>query len=260
MNSPELRRIFVHFQGVKRGRIASYATHFTTQKMDKKTSKLGLFFAGNCLNTVLFNDWTGLRYHFRSSTFLKAFILFFLLSGQSYADDVLTQITHRLTKTEITQGDFQQEKRLKILRKPLISTGSFTYHQTKGVIWKTLTPVPSLLLVNESRLLTTQGELSVPAAFGKVFNAMLGGDLNELSDGFSMSGTAQKSSWQIVLKPKDELLKKIISSMVLSGDNELRLLEILEAGGNITRITFSGITHPTQLTTEQEADFEHLSP
>ena len=173
---------------------------------------------------------------------------------------MLAQITTHLAKTEITQGNFQQEKRLKILRKPLISTGSFTYHQTKGVIWKTLTPVPSLLLVNDTRLLTGQGELSVPAAFGKVFKAMLGGDLNQLSDGFSISGSDQKTVWQIELKPKDELLKKIISSIALSGDNELRLLEIKEAGGNISLIKFDKITHPTQLTPEQEADFEHLSP
>ena len=165
-----------------------------------------------------------------------------------------------MAKTEITQGDFQQEKRLKILRKPLISTGTFTYHQTKGVIWKTLTPVPSLLLVNDTHLLTTQGELAVPAAFGKVFTAMLGGDLNQLSDGFSITGSDQKPAWQIELKPKDELLKKIISSIMLSGDNELRLLEIQEAGGNISQIKFDKITHPTQLTPEQEADFEHLSP
>ena len=137
---------------------------------------------------------------------LKALLLFLLSFNLSYADDMLDQITSRLAKTEITQGDFQQEKRLKILRKPLISRGKFTYHQTKGVIWKTLTPVPSLLLVNESRLLTTQGELAVPAAFGKVFKAMLGGDLKELTDGFSISGTDQKSHWQIVLNPKDCLL------------------------------------------------------
>jgi outer membrane lipoprotein-sorting protein len=173
---------------------------------------------------------------------------------------VLTQITARLAKTEITQGDFQQEKRLKVLRKPLISTGSFTYHQSKGVIWKTLTPVASLLLVNDTRLLTGQGEQAVPAAFGKVFKAMLGGDLEELSNGFSITGSDQKTSWQIELKPKDELLKKIISSFVLSGDNELRMLEIQEAGGNVTLIKFDQITHPIQLTTEQEADFEHLSP
>ena len=191
---------------------------------------------------------------------LKALLLFLLSFNLGYAGDVLAQITNRLAKTEITQGDFQQEKRLKILRKPLISTGSFTHHQTKGVIWKTLTPVPSSLLVNDTRLLTTQGELAVPAAFGKVFKAMLGGDLKQLTDGFSISGSNQKAAWQIELKPKDEQLKKIISSIVLSGDNELRLLEIQEAGGNITRITFAQISHPAQLTTEQEADFDHLSP
>ena len=60
--------------------------------------------------------------------------------------------------------------------------------------------------------------------------------------------------------PKDELLKKIISSILLSGDNELRLLEIRETGGNITHIKFDQITHPASLTPEQEADFEHLSP
>jgi hypothetical protein len=192
--------------------------------------------------------------------FLKVLLLFLLSLGQSYADDVLAQITTHLVKTEITQGNFQQEKRLKILRKPLQSTGTFTYDQGKGVIWKTLTPVASLLLVNDTHLLTAQGELSVPAAFGKVFKAMLGGDLKQLSDGFSITGSDQKPAWQLELMPKDELLKKIFSSIALSGDSELRLLEIREAGGNITQIKFDKITHPTQLTTEQEADFDHLSP
>jgi outer membrane lipoprotein-sorting protein len=191
---------------------------------------------------------------------IKILLLFLLSFNRSHADDVLTQITARLAKTEITQGDFQQEKRIKVLRKPLISTGTFAYHQSKGVIWKTLTPVASLLLVNDTRLLTGQGEKAVPAAFGKVFKAMLGGDLEELSNGFSITGSDQKTSWQIELKPKDELVKKIISSFVLSGDNELRMLEIQEAGGNMTRITFAQITHPTHITSEQEADFEHLSP
>ena len=33
----------------KKGRIAGYVTLFTTQTMDKKTGKLGIFFAGNRL-------------------------------------------------------------------------------------------------------------------------------------------------------------------------------------------------------------------
>jgi Outer membrane lipoprotein carrier protein LolA len=191
---------------------------------------------------------------------IKTLLLFLLAFNHSYADDVLAQIATRLVKAEITQGNFQQEKKLKILRKPLQSTGTFTYHQSKGVIWKTLTPVASLLLVSDTRLLTSQGEQAVPAAFAKVFKAMLGGDLDELSDGFSITGSDQEPRWQLKLIPKDELLKKIISSMVLSGDNELRLLEIQEAGGNFTRIKFDQITHPAHTLPEQDADFEHLSP
>lgn len=192
---------------------------------------------------------------------IKALLLYLLAFGQSVADDaVLAEIAARLAKTPITQGNFQQQKHLKVLHKPLISTGSFTYHQSKGIIWKTLTPVASLLLVNESKLLTGQGEQAVPTAFGKVFKAMLGGDLTKLTDGFIITGTDQKTSWQLELTPKDELLMKIISTMVLSGDTELRGLEICEAGGNITHITFGNIMHPEQLTVEQEADFERLSP
>jgi hypothetical protein len=193
-------------------------------------------------------------------TLIKALLLFLLSFNLSYAADVLAEITARLVKTPITQGEFQQEKRLKILRKPLQSTGSFTYHQSKGVIWKTLTPIPSLLLVNEAHLLTGQGEQAVPPAFGKVFKAMLGGDLNQLSEGFLITGENKKSVWQCQLIPKDELLKKIISSILLSGDTELRLLELQEVNGNLTRISFTKITHPVNLTPEQEADFEHLSP
>jgi ankyrin repeat protein len=48
----EYTRIAQHFclfSRRKKGRIAGYVTLFTTQKMDKKTSKLGIFFAGNRL-------------------------------------------------------------------------------------------------------------------------------------------------------------------------------------------------------------------
>lgn len=192
---------------------------------------------------------------------LKALLLYLLAFGQGIAGEaVLTEIAARLAKTPIAHGDFHQQKHLKVLHKPLISTGMFTYHQSKGVIWKTLTPVASLLLVNESKLLTGQGEQAVPAAFGKVFKAILGGDISALTEGFEITGTDQKTSWQLELTPKDDMLKKVIITMVLSGDTELRELEIREAGGNITHITFNNITHPEQLTGEQEADFERLSP
>jgi outer membrane lipoprotein-sorting protein len=193
--------------------------------------------------------------------FIKALLLYGLTLGSAVADDaVLAQIAARVVKTPIVQGDFSQQKQIKVLHKPLISTGTFTYDQNKGVIWKTLTPVASLLLVNEAKLLTGQGEQAVPAAFGKVFKAMLGGDLAALTDSFNANGTEQQNSWQLELTPKDDLLKKVIAAIKLSGDTELRSLEIQETSGNVSRIAFDNITHPDRLSGEQEADFDRLSP
>jgi hypothetical protein len=44
---------FCSFSRRKKGRIASNVTLFTSQKMDKKTCKLGIFFAGNRLNPLV---------------------------------------------------------------------------------------------------------------------------------------------------------------------------------------------------------------
>jgi Outer membrane lipoprotein carrier protein LolA-like len=197
---------------------------------------------------------------FINTTCLKILFLFLLLFSHSHADGTLADITARLVKTPLAQGNFQQEKRLKILRKPLLSTGTFTYHQSKGVIWKTLTPVSSLLLLNDTHLLTGQGEQAVPAAFSSLFKALLGGELDRLKASFDITGKNQKSSWQLQLIPKDALLKKIISTILLEGDTEVRLLELQEANGNLTRISFIDIAHPGQLTREQQAEFERLSP
>jgi Outer membrane lipoprotein carrier protein LolA len=192
--------------------------------------------------------------------FVKVLLILIISINTSYADDVLTRITSHLSKTPVTQGTFQQEKHLKFLRKPLLSSGSFTYDQNKGVIWKTITPIPSLMVINDEHLLTAQGEKALPTAFGRVFQSLLGGELNRLAEGFEIIGKEQKTSWQLQLTPKDELLKKVIKIILLSGDSELRLLEIQEENSNLTRIQFSEITHPDHLSNEQQAEFERLSP
>jgi Outer membrane lipoprotein carrier protein LolA len=191
---------------------------------------------------------------------IRIFFLFVLSLSHCNADDLLARITVRLTQTPIVQGTFQQEKHLKFLRKPLLSTGTFTYDQNKGVIWKTITPIPSLMIINDEHLLTAQGEQALPPAFGRVFKGLLGGELNRLSEGFEIIGKEQKTSWQLQLTPKDELLKKVIKSITLSGDSELRQLDLNELNNNLTLIKFSEISHPDRLSNEQQAEFERLSP
>ena len=187
------------------------------------------------------------------------FLLTFL-PPPSQAGDIVNKISARLTKALITEGQFKQIKRLKFLQQPLISTGIFTYHQDKGVIWTTLTPVSSQLVLDESHMVGAEGEQNLPAAFGKVFKALLGGEFAKLSENFTITGHELANSWQLQLNPKDDLLRKIIADIELHGDHEVRWLEMAEAGGNVTRIEFVNLSHPARLSQEQQADFERLSP
>ncbi len=190
----------------------------------------------------------------------KIFLLLWLASSAAWAGDVLEQIASQLSKAEISQGHFTQEKQLKFLRKPLLSAGEFTYQQSQGVIWKTLHPVVSLLLVNGSRLLSNQGEQTVPPGFARVLQAILGGNLAQLNEDFVVSGEIQAAQWTVQLQPKDPLVGKIIAGLTLSGDSEVRSLEIRETSGNLATIRFEHITHPQQLSLEQQAEFARLQP
>lgn len=190
----------------------------------------------------------------------KIFLLLWLASSAAWAGDVLEQIASQLSKAEISQGHFTQEKQLKFLHKPLLSAGEFTYQQSQGVIWKTLQPVVSLLLVNDSRLLSNQGEQAVPPGFARVLQAILGGNLAQLNEDFVVSGEIQAAQWTVQLQPKDPLVGKIIAGLTLSGDSELRSLEIRETSGNLATIRFEHITHPQQLSPEQQAEFARLQP
>jgi outer membrane lipoprotein-sorting protein len=190
---------------------------------------------------------------------LKVALLLLFTVPNGYADEILTRISARVAKVTITKGEFLQEKRLKYLTKPLITKGSFIYQQNRGVLWKTLTPLVSTLLINDSQILTEEGGQAIPPAFGGVFNILLSGELLNLAENFDMTGTDNGKSWQLKLVPKDELMKKIIAVIRVEGDQDIRVWELQETGGNLTRINFSQITHPDYLNKEQIADFERLS-
>lgn len=197
---------------------------------------------------------------FKNVLSVKVLLLLFLSINSCLADEILTEINRRLTKAPITQGQFQQEKRLKFLTKPLISKGSFFYHQQYGVIWQTDTPVKSMVVMNESSLLSGAEQQAIPPVFGRIFKMLLGGEITQLSEQFTVTGQHHEASWALQLIPNDELLKKAIQSIKINGDSEVREWELQETGGNISLIRFSEISHPDRLSSQQQSDFDKLSP
>ncbi len=191
---------------------------------------------------------------------LFIFIALCLMVDMAVAEDVLQQIQNQLSQAKIASGQFQQEKQLKFLKKPLISSGDFTYQHKVGLVWKTNSPFTSTLLLSETRLISNQIEREIPIGFGRIFASVLGGDIQQLDQDFVINSQLKNHTWDLTLNPKNQALSKAIVMLKLTGDSELRLLEIHEVNGNVARIQFDKITHPTELSPQQVTDFEQLLP
>lgn len=188
-------------------------------------------------------------------------ILILILSIQRVsADDNLSEIQQQLTKAEIVFGQFEQQKQLKFLQKPLITKGNFIYQNQRGLLWKTTSPLTSSLLITPKQIYSQQGTQAIPDSFGRLLPALLSADWQQLATDFEIKATQDGQNWQLLLLPKAALLAKAISQILLKGSQTLNSLEITETSGNSSLIRFAEISHPAQLSAEQISEFESLSP
>jgi hypothetical protein len=89
-----------------------------------------------------------------------------------------------------------------------------------------------------------------------VLFSLLGGDQAQLDKMFEVEGTAEKESWQVVLKARDPALAKAIGTINLEGGSYVKRIEMNEASGDKTAIVFSAMqTGETAMTAEEAAQF-----
>ncbi|MDT3273688.1 outer membrane lipoprotein carrier protein LolA [Shewanella sp. SP2S2-4] len=211
------------------------------------------------------------------------------LFSQSADTTQLVALSKKLNLGETVRGHFVQSRQLKVLKKPLISQGQFIFDQTQGLIWQQIKPFESLLILKDKQLIQrdSQGRVQVSkadasasaAAMGDLLpslvRAMLGGDISGLSENFELhflnsdklnteklspeklspENLSPNSQWQLGLTPKDPLMKKAITNMVLEGGDTLQSLVLLSAAPNVTpqdmtRIDFSALSQGALSETE----------
>ena len=150
------------------------------------------------------------------------------------------------------KADFVQEKHLKILAKPLISTGTMTFQAPQSLRWEYKTPIPSILLMNGSKVkkyIERDGQLVEDR--GMQFNSMqlVLAEISNWLDGrftdnkmFTVSFPAERT---VLLTPKQQALAGLISKIELklaAQDEQQGLLDsvtIFEGPDSYTTMTFS---------------------
>lgn len=174
----------------------------------------------------------------------------------------------RLAKPAVLRGEFVQEKQLHGFRNPLKSSGDFLLLRDRGIAWNTRAPFASSTRLTRSKLLATMPDGSMRvlidagaspgmAAVNALLMALVAGDLDALSTRFAMKETLRADGgWSLALQPRDAALKQAFASIVLEGDRYVRGVEIVEPGGDRTRIRFAGLREAPPATRAEAAQLD----
>ncbi len=184
------------------------------------------------------------------------------------AAPVLAQVRQRLTSEPVVRGTFEQRKSVKGFRNPLLSSGDFVVSRQRGVLWRTLEPFASSLVVTRDRVVARQADGSVarrltaaeePAVrtIGETLFGVMAADLGSLTQRFEIRGELSgRDGWRLALTPRDATLGRWIQRIELEGDRFLRSIQMDEGNGDATTIRLSRHTTAPALAPDEEARFE----
>jgi len=184
------------------------------------------------------------------------------------ADAAVDAITQAVARPDVLRGQFTQEKQVSGFKNPLRSQGQFVVARKHGVIWSTLKPFPSEVVVTADRILSRQRDGSTrveldarqqPAmrSVNAIMFALMSGDVQALSSQFNVEATREGQGWRLKLTPKSAMLAKAFQSLTLQGDRYVRQVEIIEANQDRTRIQFTALSEaPAALNADEARRFE----
>ncbi len=173
------------------------------------------------------------------------FVLLILLCCKNLWAFSQDDLVHLLQKPQNTQGEFSQQRYLKALTKPIITSGKFILIKNKGLVWETEKPFTHQLKVtakgisqwngtaweNHSRL--GQGEQI------KLFLGLLSGDIQALATQFDVVLSGDEKNWQLQLMPSSLLMKQIFNQIIIQGNVAVQRIELHEKQGDRTLILFN---------------------
>lgn len=174
----------------------------------------------------------------------------------------------RLAQPDVLRGGFVQEKQLEGFRNPLRSRGGFLLVRGRGVAWDTVEPFAASTVLTRARLLTTlpDGSSRVVldadsspgmATVNALLMALVAGDLDALAPQFTLEETLlDDGAWTLVLRPREDTLKRVFERIELRGDRHVREVHILEAAGDRTRIVFEDLAETPAATSAELARLE----
>jgi outer membrane lipoprotein-sorting protein len=155
------------------------------------------------------------------------------------------------------QADFTQEKHLKILARPLISTGKFTFAAPQSLRWEYTTPIRSILLMHGGKIrkyTVRNGEFVEDQGMRLDSMQIVLAEISNWLDGRFTENNVFKVSFAdpktVLLLPKEQSFANLISRIELQLADQQGLLDkvtIFEGPDSYTIMTFTNRVLNTEI-------------
>ena len=167
----------------------------------------------------------------------------------------------------LVKGNFEQEKILGRLNRSLKSSGNFIIAEGQGMVWETLQPFPSTLVLGKDYFAQSRrpgGEANVISAagnetfvhFAEIISAVFSGNSQGLLGNFEVFYSGSPSGWELGLLPKDKTFAAFAQKITMKGDAAVKSILINEQNGDSTRYIMSNQSYPPELSTQEKAFFQ----
>lgn len=214
---------------------------------------------------------------------LALFFLFSLIYTWAQNNDVFNHpltpqttstfnlICTRLADKPIVKGIFTQEKLLSRFGRSLVSSGNFLIAAEHGMVWETLKPVPSTMVMGKDFMLQSRpdGQMSVMNAQGNetfvqmanVLSSVFSGNSSGLLENFEVFFYGDIPNWNIGLLPKNSMIASFAEKITMSGGITpggfvvIRTIRIFEKNGDVITYTLSNHNYPAELNANEKAFF-----
>jgi len=170
-----------------------------------------------------------------------------------------------LAEKPIVKGNFVQEKYLSRFDRSLMSSGNFIIAAEQGMVWETLQPFPSTMVMGNDfitqfrpdgrrSVLGTQGN-EIFAQMADAISSVFSGQSQGLLENFEVYFSGSISNWNMGLIPRHSVFASFAARIIMSGDSAIRSIRIFEQNGDVITYSLSNINYPTTLNNYEESLF-----
>jgi hypothetical protein len=154
----------------------------------------------------------------------------------------LERLLEGFAQTREARASFVERKQVRVLERPLVSSGELRFAAPDRLEKRTLRPRPERLAVAGDRLTLERGERrleldlrSYPeiAAFAESIRGTLAGDRAALERAYRLELSGDANAWRLVLTPREEALRALVAKVTLEGSQaRVQRVAIEQADGD----------------------------